>query len=95
MSRAFGLVFRRFADVLGRWNKVRDNNKRGRILELLEEIGAPRSWHPLTFLSLGSQTAFGLFFGVAIENTLQFTPDFDLEPLPLSGAYFPDFYKCF
>ena len=47
------------------------------------------------FLSLGSHTAFGLFFALAIGYTLQFTPDFDLEPLPLSGVYLPDFYKCF
>ena len=44
-------------------------------------------------LSLGSHTAFGLFLAIAVEITFQFTPDYDLEPLPLSGAYFPDLYK--
>ena len=39
---------------------------------------------------------FALFrSGHAIEIILQFTPDFDLKPLPLSGAYFPDFFNEF
>ena len=46
-------------------------------------------WHPLTLFPYSIWDLFAL----AIENTLEFTPDFDLEPLPLSGAHFPDVYN--